>query len=166
MKSLQIDRSFASKWGGLIGWIALCYLIAFAGALVSPGMASPDWYDALAKPAWNPPNWLFGPVWTTLYTLMGISAWMIWKDYGFRNARAALSVFLFQLLLNGLWSQLFFGLQLIGWAFVEVVILAIAIFATIVVFHKKNQIAAWLLVPYLLWVLFASVLNGTIWWLN
>lgn len=162
----QITRSTRSKITGLIFWIGICYLVAWAGALVSPGIASAGWYNALNKPAWNPPNWIFGPVWTTLYTLMGIAAWLVWKKFGFNQAKPALSAFLIQLILNGLWSQLFFGLKSPGWAFVEIFFLLTAIIITTLLFSKKVKAAAWLMVPYIAWVTFATVLNGTIWWIN
>lgn len=151
---------------GLILWIGICYLVAWAGAQVSPGMASPDWYDALNKPSWNPPGWLFGPVWTTLYTFMGIAAWLVWKENGFKNASSALSLFLVQLLLNGVWSQIFFGMQEVGWAFLEIFFLLGAIIATTVLFFRHSSAAGWLLIPYIVWVGFATVLNGAIWVMN
>lgn len=162
----QIKRSKLSKIAGLIFWVGICYLVAWTGALVSPGIASPEWFNALNKPSWNPPSWIFGPVWTTLYTLMGIAAWLVWKDYGFNQAKPALSAFLVQLILNGLWSQLFFGLKLPGWAFVEIFFLLAAIIITTFLFSKKVTVAAWLMAPYIAWVAFATALNGTIWWIN
>ncbi|WP_069131604.1 TspO/MBR family protein [Rhodohalobacter halophilus] len=151
---------------GFILFLALCYLIAWTGALVSPGIASPEWYNSLNKPDWNPPAWLFGPVWTTLYTLMGISAWLVWKEYGFKHAASALSAFFLQLILNGLWSQLFFNLQNIGWALIEIILLLTVIFVTTHLFYQKNKIAGWLLIPYILWVSFATALTAAIWVLN
>ena len=150
----------------MILWIGLCYMVAWAGALVSPGIASPEWYESLSKPEWNPPAWIFGPVWTTLYTLMGIAAWLVWKDHGFRHAKAALVFFLIQLGLNGLWSQIFFGMQQPGWAFLEIIILLAAILATTWLFFKKNRAAGWLMTPYIAWVSFATILNGAIWVMN
>ncbi len=151
---------------GLVFWIGICYLTAWLGAQVSPGIASADWYDAINKPDWNPPSWVFGPVWTLLYTLMGIAAWQVWRNYGFENARNALIFFMIQLILNGLWSQIFFGMQEIGWAFAEILVLLTAIIITTYLFFQKSRLAGWLMVPYIVWVVFASVLNGTIWWLN
>jgi tryptophan-rich sensory protein len=134
--------------------------------MVSPGITPSDWYDALNKPSWNPPNWLFGPVWSALYTMMGAAAWLVWKRFGFEQAKSALIAFLIQLVLNGLWSQLFFGLKSPGWAFLEIFFLLTAILITTYLFSNKVKIAAWLMIPYLLWVGFATVLNGTIWWIN
>jgi tryptophan-rich sensory protein len=127
----------------------------------------PTWYAELAKPSFAPPNWLFGPVWTTLYILMGIALFLIWKK-GFENreVKIAFGIFIVQLVLNTLWSIVFFGLQNPGAAFIEIIILWIAIVATIIVFKKISKPAAWLLAPYLAWVSFASVLNYAIWTLN
>lgn len=147
-------------------FVGLCYLVAWIGAQVSPGMASTEWYDTIKKPGWNPPAWIFGPVWTTLYTLMGIAVWLIWKDYGFRNAKTAISLFFIQLALNGLWSQIFFRMQEIGWALIEIIILLLVIAVTIVAFYRKKALAGWLMVPYILWVAFATFLTYTIWTLN
>ncbi len=151
---------------GFVFWLGICYMTAWIGAQVSPGIASPDWYESIQKPGWNPPSWIFGPVWTVLYTLMGIAAWLVWKNHGFTDAKPALSAFIIQLFLNGLWSQIFFGLQEPGWAFFEIILLLAAIILTTYLFFKKNRTAGWLMVPYILWVSFAAILNGTIWWLN
>lgn len=151
---------------GLLFWLSLCYLVAWTGAQVSPGIASPEWYNALNKPTWNPPAWLFGPVWSALYTMMGIAAWLIWKDYGFKHAKPAIVVFLIQLALNGLWSQLFFNFQALGWALIEIIILLGAIFITTFLFFQKKSAAGWLMVPYILWVSFATALTAAIWVLN
>ncbi|MDX1642124.1 MAG: TspO/MBR family protein [Balneolaceae bacterium] len=165
MKS-KTNRSALKSIAGLILWIGICFLIAWTGAQVSPGIASSDWYIALNKPSWNPPNWLFGPVWTLLYTLMGIATWRVWNLFGFQHAKSALFSFMIQLGLNGLWSQLFFGLQEPGLALIKIVLLLVAIFITTYLFSKKDRLAAWLMVPYLVWVSFAACLNGTIWWMN
>lgn len=162
----EIKRSTLSKIVSFIFWVGICYLVAWLSSQVSPGIAPADWYNSLNKPSWNPPSWVFGPVWTTLYTLMGIAAWMVWKKFGFQHAKAALSAFLIQLLLNGIWSQLFFGMQSPGWAFLEIFFLLSAILVTTFLFSKKVKTAAWLMAPYILWVAFATVLNGTIWWIN
>jgi tryptophan-rich sensory protein len=160
------NRSLQINIAGFIFWVGICYLVAWAGAQVSPGIASSDWYDALNKPSWNPPGWIFGPVWTLLYTLMGIAAWQIWRKYGFSKAKISLSFFLIQLALNGLWSQLFFNFQNPGAAFFEIIILLIAIIITSVLFFQKQKSAGWLMLPYILWVGFATLLNGTIWMIN
>ena len=124
------------------------------------------WYKTLAKPTWNPPDRVFGPVWTTLFVLMGIAAWLVWQRAGFMAATKPLSLFAVQLVLNVAWSWIFFGLHQPGWAFVEIVILWLAIVATTMAFFRCSKIAGWLLVPYLAWVSFASVLNFTIWRMN
>ncbi|MBI4132567.1 MAG: tryptophan-rich sensory protein [Candidatus Sungbacteria bacterium] len=129
--------------------------------------AIPNWYAGLIKPAVNPPSWVFGPVWTTLYALMGVAAFLIWKK-GFeqRDVKIALGIFGVQLVLNTVWSIIFFGLQSPGWALVDITLLWLAIVWTMVVFHKISKPAAYLLLPYILWVSFASYLNYVIWVLN
>lgn len=119
-----------------------------------------EWYPSLVKPAWNPPNWVFGPVWSLLYSLMAVSAWLAWR------AGAPLWAYGLQLGLNTLWSLIFFLCRSPRGALVDVVALWGAILATIVVFGRHSHVAAWLLVPYLAWVTFATVLNGAIVWLN
>jgi tryptophan-rich sensory protein len=126
--------------------------------------AIPTWYATLSKPALNPPNWVFGPVWTTLFVLMGIAAFLIWKrGIDKEKVREALKIFLGQLSLNVLWSFIFFGLHNPGIAFLEIIFLWLAILATILSFHKISRAAAYLLIPYILWVSFASYLNFAIW---
>ena len=155
-----------SQIAGLAAWVGICFLTAWAGALVSPGIAPADWYDALNKPPWTPPDWVFGPVWTLLYLLMGIAAWIVWKTYGFRLAGTALGAFLVQLALNGAWSWIFFYLQAPGWAFLEIILLFIAIAVTTRLFFRKSGTAGWLMVPYMIWVGYAATLNGAIWVMN
>ncbi len=124
-----------------------------------------SWYPSLAKPPWTPPSWLFGPVWTALYAVMAVAAWLVWRTRA-PARRAALAVFAVQLVLNGLWSWLFFGWHEIGLALVDVALLWLAIIATIRVFARVRTAAAWLLVPYLAWVSFAMALTLAIWRLN
>ncbi len=124
------------------------------------------WYAGLNKPAWNPPGWIFGPVWTALYTLMAVSAWLVWRDGGFRSRRRPLGLFVTQLALNAAWTVLFFGLHSPGIAFAEIVALWLAIAATLATFWPLNRPAAWLLAPYLAWVSFAAALNFALWRLN
>ncbi len=127
----------------------------------------PTWYATVVKPSWQPPNWLFGPVWTTLFTLMGIAAAIVWIQRGQSPiAQKALVAYGVQLILNVLWSYLFFGMQSPGLAFIEIVFLLIAIVGTMVLFWRVSPAAGWLMMPYLIWVLFASFLNFTIWRLN
>lgn len=151
---------------GLLFWLVICFFTAWVGAQVSPGIASTEWYDSLQKPDWNPPNWLFGPVWTTLYTMMAVAAWLVWKNRPLSESKLALGIFVIQLFLNGLWSQIFFGMQEVGWALAEIILLLVAIVATTYLFFQKERLAGWLMIPYIAWVSFAAVLNGAIWWLN
>jgi translocator protein len=146
----------------LVGWLALSFTAAAMGGFFLPG----EWYAGLRKPSWNPPNWIFGPVWTVLYATMAVAAWLVWKRGGFAVRRFALSLFLMQLLLNALWSPLFFGLRSPGLAFVDIVLLWLTVLATVVAFWKTRPVTGALLVPYLAWVTFASVLNFAIWRLN
>lgn len=125
------------------------------------------WYATLEKPELSPPNWVFGPVWTTLYLLMGVAAFLIWRSgWEKKEVRVALAIFGFQLVLNALWSIVFFGLHNPGWAFVNIVVLWLAILWTMFVFYRMSRPAAYLLLPYILWVSFAAYLNYSIWMLN
>ncbi len=124
------------------------------------------WFVQLNKPSWNPPNWLFAPVWTTLYLLMGIAFYMIWKSPASSTKRAAIVIFIIQFILNFAWSYIFFNQHKIGLAFADIILLWLCIFITIVVFSRINKTAAWLLVPYICWVSFASILNYAIWQMN
>jgi translocator protein len=152
-------------WLGLVAWLAICFAAAAIGSAVTAPNID-NWYAQLAKPAWNPPNWVFGPVWTILYILMAVAAWLVWKRHGLAGARTALAVFIIQLVLNAAWSWIFFGLHRPGVAFFEVLGLAAAILATMILFFRRSVLAGVLLVPYFLWVSFASVLNFAIWKLN
>ena len=153
------------SWIGLVVLLAVCFAAAgIGGAVTTPKIT--NWYATLAKPSWNPPNWIFGPVWSALYFCMAAAAWLVWRQGGFVSAKVPLILFGVQLGLNVLWSCLFFGLQSPGLAFVEVVLLWAAIAATMVTFWHRSVIAGILFVPYLAWVSFASILNFTIWRLN
>ena len=145
-----------------LGWVVLSMSAALA-ALLWPVDA---WYASIAKPSWNPPNWLFGPVWTTLYILIGVSAWRVSRAGGFARDRAALALFLVQWVFNFAWSGCFFGLRSPGLALVEIACLWLLIVATIVRFRRHDTAAAVLLVPYLAWVSFAAALNAALWQLN
>jgi len=136
-----------------------------SGAATARGVAT--WYPTLVKPSFNPPAWIFGPVWTLLYLMMGVAAFLVWREgLASDGVRIALAVFGVQLALNGLWSILFFGLRSPGWAFVEILVLWLAIGATVWVFWRVVPAAGALLLPYWAWVTFATVLNGSIWTLN
>ena len=127
----------------------------------------PGWYAGLVKPAINPPAWVFAPVWTTLFFLMGVAAFLVWnKGIGHKNVKIALGIFVGQLFLNTLWSFIFFGSHNPGLAFVEIIFLWLTILATIIAFAKISKLAAWLLAPYILWVSFAGFLNYSLWQLN
>jgi len=145
----------------LIGWLALTFCASATSLFVKTG----GWYGELIKPAWNPPNWLFGAAWTVLYVMMAVAAWLVWREGGWKAQRGPLSLYLVQWVLNALWTPLFFGLQRPGLAFAEILVLLVAI-ATVVAFWRVRRVAAWLLVPYALWSSFATVLNFTIWRMN
>lgn len=149
---------------GLVAWLAVSFIAAAIGGAAS--MQAGPFYAQLVRPEWAPPPSLFGPVWIVLYALMGIAAWLIWRVGGFRASRTALNLFLVQLALNAVWSWLFFGWHLGALAFVDIVLLWVLIVATIVAFWRIKRLAGALLIPYLLWVSFASVLNYSVWQLN
>ena len=159
-------KNIGSEISAAVLTIAICLLVGFLGSVFTmPSI--PTWYAALDKPVFNPPNWIFGPVWTTLFILMGISAYLILRQ-GLSNRRVilALSLFVLQLLLNLEWSFIFFGRHNLPLAFAEIIFLWFAILLTIIYFYRLSKTAGWLLVPYLLWVSFAAVLNFVIWRLN
>lgn len=154
--------SVIKSWLGLVFWLAVSFSAALFGSQFPPAA----WYQGLAKPAFTPPDWLFGPVWTVLYAMMGVAAWQVWRDKGFSGAGAALALFVGQVILNGLWSFIFFGLQRPGLAFGEIILLWLAIGATLAAFWRTKPAAGLLLAPYWLWVSFAAVLNFYLWRLN
>ncbi|MGI9428553.1 MAG: TspO/MBR family protein [Bythopirellula sp.] len=154
-----------NSWIGLGGFLAVCLVAGGIGAVATTPEIE-GWYQTIAKPAWNPPDWIFGPVWTTLYVLMAIAAWLVRQAEGFKGARVALVLFFVQLALNIAWSWIFFGLHQPGWAFAEILVLWLVIIATTFAFFRCSRVAGWLLVPYLAWVSFAAVLNFTIWRMN
>ncbi len=148
---------------GLAGWLAVTFAVSAFGALFTPGGGGGGWYATLPKPAWTPPGWVFGPVWTLLYILIAVAAWLVWRARGsLRAAAPPLAPWAAQLLLNGLWSLLFFGLRLVVPAFVEILVLWFAILATVIAFWRVRPLAGALLIPYLAWVAFAAALNGAI----
>lgn len=155
------------KTGQLIGCIALCLAFAFGGSFFTPEQGSEWYYSVLNKPSWNPPDWLFPPVWTVLFILMGVALAIVIRDgFGKPGVKAAVVIFGVQLLLNLGWSATFFGLQSPFLGFIEIIVLWLAIVVTIVRFKAVSALAAYLLIPYLLWVSFASYLNFIIWQLN
>lgn len=145
--------------------LTLCYAVAFAGTQGAlQGLQG--YYQGLDKPSWTPPSWLFGPVWTVLYGLMGIAAWIVWKQVDVASRTIALTLFGIQLVLNGLWSWLFFAWQKPLLGFAEICILDLSVFLTMLLFFRIRKSAGWLLLPYLLWILFASGLNFSAWRMN
>lgn len=154
-----------TRWIGLAVFLVVCLGAGGLGALATTPEIE-GWYQTLDKPAWNPPDSVFGPVWTTLFVMMAIAAWLVWKPQGLQASVMPLTFFAIQLVLNIAWSWIFFGLHQPGWAFVEIVILWLAIVLTTVAFFQSSKLAGWLMIPYLAWVSFASVLNFTIWRLN
>ncbi|MBI5401814.1 MAG: tryptophan-rich sensory protein [Ignavibacteriae bacterium] len=153
------------KWIKLIVSLALPQIAGIIGSLFTI-KSIPAWYAALNKPAINPPNWIFGPVWITLYVMMGISFYLIWIKKDVPGFGFLFSVFIFQLILNALWSIIFFGLKSPGFAFLEIIFLWLAILMCIIFFYKVSKTASLLLLPYLLWVSFASALNYFLWQMN
>lgn len=149
---------------GLAGWLIVSFVAAAIGGAAS--IKAGPFYAQLVRPDWAPPASVFGPVWTLLYALMGIGAWQVWRDGGFRAASFALTLFLVQLALNALWSWLFFGWHRGALAFADILLLWVLIVATLIAFWRISQLAGALLVPYLLWVTFASALNYSVWQLN
>ncbi len=149
----------------LAGFVALCLAIsAIGGAITATSVDA--WYQSLRKPAFNPPDWVFAPVWTTLYVLMAVAAWRVWRRPASPARRSALLVFALQLALNLLWSFLFFGLQSIDLALIEIFILLGCIIANTVLFWRIDAAAGILFVPYVIWVGYAAILNGALWLLN
>ncbi len=151
-------------WAALVGWFALTWATAAVGAAASVQAA--PFYAELVRPAWAPPGWLFGPVWTVLYTLMAIAAWLVWRARGLDGARTALVLFGVQLIANALWSWLFFVWRLGGVASLEVITLWCLVLATVLAFWRENKLAGALLLPYLAWVTLASALTVAVWRLN
>jgi benzodiazapine receptor len=156
--------------GSIVRLVIACGVSLAAGAMGSlavGGQGFSSWYGAIQKPGFTPPGWVFGPVWTVLYLLMGVAAFLVWeRGLGVRLVRIALVWFLVQLVLNAAWTPVFFGLHRIGLAVVVIVLLWVAIVVTMYYFFRVSRSAGILLVPYLLWVSFATVLNASIWYLN
>lgn len=150
---------------GLVLAFVVCFGIAGAGGLATASSVE-TWYRTLLKPSWTPPDAVFGPVWTLLYALMAVAAWRVWRAVGWEASRRALGLFTLQLALNLAWSMLFFWQRRIGFGLVDIAALWLAILATILAFRRHDRVAAWLLVPYLLWVSYASALNVALWQLN
>ena len=150
------------SYAGLAIWLLLSFAAGWFGSQFEPG----PWYAQLKKPGWTPPSSVFPPVWTALYVMMAVAAWLVWRRQGFRGAPAALSLYLLQLALNAGWSWLFFGLQWPGVAAVELALLWLVLGMTVVGFYRHSAAAGLLLVPYLLWAGYAAILNFRIWQYN
>lgn len=165
MMNPPADHSVLRQALVLAAFVTACLAVAGVGGwLTSLGM--PEWYRGLEKPSWNPPSSVFGPVWTALYIMMAVAAWLVWRRAGFAGAGPALTLFFVQLGLNLAWSGIFFALRSPGWALVELLALWIAILATTALFFRHSTVAGVLMVPYAAWVTFAGALNAAIVRLN
>lgn len=151
-------------WLGLVGWLLSSLAAGAVGALATA--EAREFYAGLVRPPWAPPGWLFGPVWTTLYVMMGVAAWLVWRQAGWSGAAGALSLFVAQLVCNALWSWIFFAWRSGALAFAEILLLAVLIIATMLAFARVRTAAAVLLLPYLAWVGYATALTWTLWRAN
>ena len=159
MKSVSVLKLLLS--------VGVSFCASFIGSVATFSGNSFTWYDSLKKPFFTPPGWVFGPVWTLLYLMMGIAAFLLWqKGLTDSRVRIALACFIVQLIFNAAWSVIFFAFHSAGWALMDIVFLWLAIFATIVSFWRVDRLAAALLLPYLGWVSFAAILNAGLYWLN
>lgn len=154
-----------NKWFGLTAFVAICLVISALGGVVTAQSVG-TWYQTLKKPPFNPPEWVFAPVWTFLYLTIALAGWRVWLARGLSGARCAMAAYAVQLALNAAWSFVFFGARMIGLALAEIVLLLAAIGVTAVLFGRSDRVAGWLLLPYAGWVAFATVLNFSLWVLN
>lgn len=161
----QVTASIVRQAAALLLFLVLCLSAGFIGSWFTASSVD-DWYQHLNKPNWNPPSWIFAPVWTTLYCMMAVAAWLVWRRAGLQGSIVAQICFGVQLILNTMWSIIFFGFQAPGWAFAEILVLWLAIAITVWQFRRFSTVAALLMIPYLGWTTFASTLNYTIWQLN
>jgi benzodiazapine receptor len=152
-------------WISLLTFCGICFAVGASGSAFTASSVK-TWYPLLLKPTGTPPPWVFGPVWSILYLLMATAAWLIWRQRIHENVWLALALFVVQLILNGLWSFVFFGLRMPGAALVEIIVLLGAIAVTAIRFAEFSRPAFWLMIPYGAWVLYASYLNFGIWRLN
>lgn len=159
-KEIMNGSSSSRHYLALLVFLAITFCAPAISTFI--GMPGP-WYEALNKPVWNPPSWVFGPAWTLLYTMMAIAAWRVWRCVGWTGP---LLLYFVQLALNAAWTPIFFGAQATGWALVEIVALWFTVLATLLSFRRVDTVAGWLFVPYLGWVTFATLLNFAIWRLN
>lgn len=162
--NLMSQRSPLSQTLGLIGWLALAFATAAVGAIAS--IEASAFYAQLARPVWSPPGYVFGPVWSVLYALMGVSAWLVWREKGARHLALALGLFVAQLAANALWSWLFFAWHEGAWAFADVLLLLALIAAMVRAFWSVRRLAGILMLPYLGWVCFAALLTWSVWQAN
>ena len=164
--ALRLNQTMSTRhqFIGLVGWLLVTFVAAAIGTVASLDAGS--FYAELNRPGWAPPAWLFAPAWTILYVLMGVAAWLVWRRHGFGAGRTALILFLVQLAANALWTWLFFAWRQGAGAFAEILVLWALIVATIASFGRLNVPAAWLMVPYLAWVTFATALTLSVWRLN
>jgi tryptophan-rich sensory protein len=160
--SVAVPTSLRRQVLALVGWLGLCFSAAGTAVFISPG----GWYAGLLKPSWNPPPWVFAPVWSVLYVLMAVAAWLVWREGGWAKQGSALRLFLLQWFLNALWTPLFFGLHWKGLALVEILLLWLAVALTLRTFWSVKKVAGILLIPYLAWVSVAAALNLALWRLN
>ncbi|MFC1681815.1 TspO/MBR family protein [Pseudomonadota bacterium] len=162
MEGTARDLSTLASAIGFLGFILLVVAVASTGAFFKPG----SWYESLQKPIWTPPSLLFPIAWTILYCMIAISGWWVWRNFGFTGTGVGMTLFAVQLVLNAAWSWLFFGLHRMDLAFLDIVLLWLAILGSIISFYAVQPGAAYLLIPYLLWVTYAAALNLVIWQLN
>jgi len=153
------------SWLSLLPFAFVCFAAGWTGSMFTRKSVQ-TWYPQLQRPSWNPPNWIFGPVWGFLYLMMAVSSWLVWRQAGWHGARLALHMFRIQLLLDVAWSAVFFGMRAIGAAYGEILLLWTIAIATAVAFYSVSLLAAWLLIPYIAWIGFASYLNFRIWQMN
>lgn len=146
-------------------FVGICLGVGGLGGAVTATSVT-EWYPTLNKPSFNPPNWVFGPVWTALYVMMGVAAWRIWRAADRDAARGPLAVFALQLAVNLGWSVAFFGLRNLGLAVAVIIALDLLVLATALMFRRVDRFAEWLLIPYLAWIAFATILNVAVWRLN
>lgn len=160
-------KNTMNRIGKIILLVFLCLAVGYLASIVTRESVD-TWYPTLEKPSFNPPNWLFMPVWTFLYVIMGVAGALVWDklDEKEETAKKGLTYFFIQLALNMLWSYLFFGLKNPLLALIEIILLWLFIYETIAQFNKVNKVATYLFIPYMLWVSFAAILNASIWWLN
>lgn len=158
----NVSFGFSGQFLGLLGWLLLSFSVAWFGAQFEPG----PWYAELDKAPWTPPGWVFGVAWSILYTLMAIAAWLVWRRGGFAPNAMALGAYGAQMVFNALWSWIFFGLRAPAWGLLDLVLLLVALTATLYLFRRRSFPAFLLLVPYYGWGVYAFSLNAWIWWHN